>query len=61
VSVSADPADGTTTYKKAGKVVSTIKTKVSDDGKLLTITTNATDAQGRPVHNVALYEKQQPR
>jgi hypothetical protein len=49
---------GTTSYKKAGKVVSTVTTAVSADGKALTITTKGTDMQGRPVNNVAVYDRQ---
>jgi len=49
---------GSTVYKKAGKVVSTLTTAISEDGKLLTVTTKGTDAQGRAVNNVALYDRQ---
>jgi hypothetical protein len=31
---------------------------VSNDGKTRTVTTNLTDAQGKKVTNVALYDKQ---
>jgi hypothetical protein len=31
---------------------------VSADGKTLTITAKGTDAQGKPVHNVQVFEKQ---
>ena len=44
--------------KKAGKVETTIRRVVSQDGKTLTMTTKGTDAQGRAVNNVAVYEKQ---
>ena len=44
--------------KKGGKVT-TINTRVvSADGKTLTITAKGTDAQGRPVHNVQVFDKQ---
>jgi hypothetical protein len=46
------------TMKKGGKVT-TINTRVvSADGKTLTITAKGTDAQGKPVHNVQVFEKQ---
>ena len=46
-----------TTFKKGGKV-STINTAVvSSDGKTMTITAKGTDAQGKPVLNVQVYEK----
>ena len=49
------PTTGSTVYKKAGKVVSTLTTAVSANGKQLTVTTKATDSQGRAVNNVAVY------
>lgn len=52
------PSAGSTTYKKAGKTVSTLSTTVSDDGKLLTVTTTGTDVQGRMINNVAQYDRQ---
>jgi hypothetical protein len=45
------------TDKKAGKVVQTITRVLSADGKTLTITAKGTDAQGRAVNNVTIYEK----
>jgi hypothetical protein len=47
-----------TVSKKAGKVVSTQTSTVSADGKTRTVTTKGTNAEGKPVNNVALYEKQ---
>lgn len=58
VSSTGTGSAGTTTYKKAGKPVSTVTTAVSPDGKTLTITTKGTDAQGRAMHNVAVYDRQ---
>ena len=52
------PTAGSTIYKKAGKTVSTLTTAVSDDGKLLTVTTTGTDVQGRMINNVAQYDRQ---
>ena len=44
--------------KKAGKITVTQTSVVSADGKTRTVTTTGTDAQGRKVNNVSLYEKQ---
>ena len=46
------------TNKKAGKIANTGKEVLSKDGKVRTITTHGTDAQGRPFTNVSVYEKQ---
>ncbi|MFI5088297.1 MAG: hypothetical protein ACHP7I_07880 [Terriglobales bacterium] len=46
------------TLKKAGKVVMTITSVVSKDGKTRTSTFKGTDAAGKPVNNVAAYDKQ---
>ena len=46
------------TDKMAGKVVLTITRVMSADGKMLTITTRGTNAQGQAVHNVAIFERQ---
>jgi hypothetical protein len=48
----------TTTATKAGKVVLTIRSVVSKDGKVTTITANGTDPNGQPVSYVAVFEKQ---
>ena len=44
--------------KKAGKVVLTSTNVVSSDGKTMTITTKGVDADGRPVNNVRVYDRQ---
>jgi len=44
--------------KKGGKTTMTGRIAVSDDGKTRTVTTTATDAQGKKVTNVAVYDKQ---
>lgn len=44
--------------KKAGKTTMTGRIVVSGDGKMRTVTTTATDAQGKKVTNVAVYDKQ---
>jgi hypothetical protein len=46
------------TNKKGGKATLTGRVVVSDDGKTRTVTTTATDAQGKKVTNVAVYDKQ---
>jgi hypothetical protein len=46
------------TIKKDGKVTATGKIVVSADGKTRTVTTEATDAQGKKVKNTAVYDKQ---
>jgi hypothetical protein len=44
--------------KKGGKVTVTQTSVVSADGKTRTVTTKGSDASGRAVSNVAVYEKQ---
>ena len=44
--------------KKAGKVVLTTTNVVSNDGKTMTITTKGVNADGRPVNNVGVYDRQ---
>jgi len=46
------------TNKKAGKVTLTGRIVVSRDGKTRTVTTTGTNAQGKKVKNVAVYDKQ---
>ncbi len=46
------------TMKKDGKVLVTVTSVVSKDGKTRTSKFNGKDAAGHPVHNVAVYEKQ---
>jgi hypothetical protein len=45
-------------WKLKGKVTITSKTVVSKDGKTRTSTQTGTDAQGRTVNNVVVYDKQ---
>jgi hypothetical protein len=45
-------------WKKGGKATVTAKVSVSKDGKTLTVTQTGTDAQGKAIHSVAVYEKQ---
>ena len=44
--------------KKGGKVVQTARRVVSAGGTTMTITTTGVDDKGRPVENVAVYDKQ---
>jgi hypothetical protein len=46
------------TRLRDGKVVQTATWVVSQDGKILTANLTGTDANGREVNNVTLYEKQ---
>jgi hypothetical protein len=44
--------------KKDGKVVMTVTSKVSDDGKTRTSTWRGKNAEGKEVHNVVVLDKQ---
>jgi hypothetical protein len=44
--------------KKGGKVTLTQTSSVSADGKTRTVTSTGTNASGKPVNNVAVYERQ---
>jgi len=44
--------------KKDGKPVVTIRRVVSADGKTMTATVKGTNAEGKPINNVAVFEKQ---
>jgi hypothetical protein len=46
------------TDKKDGKVVQTLTRVVSPDGKTMTVTVKGTNAQGQPVNNVIVFDKQ---
>jgi len=46
------------TQKKAGKVVTTGRNVVSQDGKTMTFTSQGTNAQGQPTSTVQVFEKQ---
>src|SRR5215472_18696854 len=47
-----------TVQKKDGKVVMTITSKVSKDGKTRTSTWHGKNAEGKDVHNVVVFDKQ---
>jgi hypothetical protein len=53
-----DPNHVNTTWKKAGRVVTTAQNVVSTDGKTWTETIVTKDAQGRDIMIVAVYDKQ---
>jgi hypothetical protein len=46
------------TSKKGDKIVGTTSATVSHDGKTLTLTSKGTDANGKPVKSVSVYDKQ---
>jgi len=46
------------TLKVKGKIVQTVHAVIAPDGKTETGTIDATDEQGRPIHNVLLFERQ---
>jgi hypothetical protein len=46
------------TYSKGGKEVLTTRSKVSANGKTITVTVKGTDAQDKPVAAVVVYDKQ---
>ena len=52
------PSQREITYSKGGKVVLTAHSRVSADGKTITVNVKGTDAQGKPVDAVAVYDKQ---
>jgi len=46
-----------TTLKKAGKVIGTAKSEVSQDGKVTTVTAEGTNADGQATTSSAVYDK----
>jgi hypothetical protein len=56
--VRIDPNTLQSTVKKAGQVVMTIKTVLSDNGKTRTSTFKGKDAEGHDINNVVVYDKQ---
>jgi len=53
-----DPNTTETLQKKDGKVMMTITSKVSADGKTRTSTWRGKNAEGKAVHNVVVFDKQ---
>ena len=45
-------------YSIGGKVVLTVRSRVSADGKTLSTTVKGTDLQSKPVDGTNIYEKQ---
>ena len=45
------------TRKKAGKTVQTVSRVLSADGKTMTLTVKGSDAQGRSINDVAVYDR----
>jgi hypothetical protein len=45
-------------YSKGGKVIETIHSTVSRDGKTLTVSVKGTDGQGKPIDAVVVYDRQ---
>ena len=52
-----DPFTTEFTQKRAGKVVITGTRIISRDGKVMTITTKGTDATGKTINDVAVFDK----
>jgi hypothetical protein len=46
------------TNKRDGKAVTTIRVVISPDGKTMTQTGTGTDAQGRTINNILVFDKQ---
>ena len=44
--------------KKAGQIVLTATNEIATDGKTMTISTKGVNANGQPVHNISVYDKQ---
>jgi hypothetical protein len=60
-SISAIKTDAnhyTATLKKAGKTIGTSKVTVSADGKTTTVDSTGTTADGKPEHDIQVYDKQ---
>ena len=54
--VDASTVEGT--HKRIGLVVQTVRRVVSKDGKVLTIVTSGSEASGRKIKNVAVFDRQ---
>lgn len=53
-----DDHTGESTFKKNGKVVATNTRVLSKDGKTLTITSKGMTADGKPRHDIQVFEKE---
>ena len=58
VVASTDGAGATVRYKKAGNVITTTTSVLSDDGKTLVVTAKIPDGKGNEFTNVSVYERQ---
>ena len=58
VIASSTGSGATLRYKKAGTVITTTTSVVSDDGKTLVVTVKIPDGQGKELTNIAVYERQ---
>jgi hypothetical protein len=56
--VAARTKTGTVEYMKAGKVVTTTSSVMSDDGKTLTVTVKIPLGEGKEVFNFVVYDRQ---
>ena len=54
----ANSHETTSTLKKGDKIVGSTTATVSHDGKMATLTSKGTDANGKPVKSVSIYDKQ---
>jgi hypothetical protein len=53
-----DPYTVEATFKKAGNVIQTVRSVVSREGKILTITTTGANANGQATNDVAVFDRQ---
>ena len=60
VVASATGSGSTVRYKKAGIVITTTTSVLSDDGKTLVVTARIPDGKGGELTNVSVYERQAP-
>jgi hypothetical protein len=58
VIASTDGAGATVRYKKAGNVITTTTSVLSDDGKTLVVTAKIPDGKGNEFTNISVYERQ---
>ena len=58
VVASSTGSGGTVRYKKAGHVITTTTSVLSDDGKTLVVTAKIPDGKGNEFTNVSVYERQ---
>jgi hypothetical protein len=54
---STDGSSATVRYKKAGNVITTTTSVLSDDGKALVVTAKIPDGRGNELTNISVYER----